>query len=40
MKEYSTRDDIYSFLLSKDIEKEIAFEITEFIRRGKANNIK
>ena len=29
MKEYSTRDDIYSFLLSKDIEKEIAFEITE-----------
>ena len=40
MKEYSTRDDIYSFLLSKDIEKEIAFEIIEFIRRGKANNIK
>ena len=40
MKEYSTRDDIYSFLLSKDIEKEIAFEITEFIRKGKARNIK
>ena len=40
MKEYSTRDDIYSFLLSKDIEKEIAFEITEFIRKGKAHNIK
>lgn len=34
MKEYSTRDDIYSFLLSKDMEKEIAFEITEFIRKG------
>ena len=30
MKEYSTRDDIYSFLLSKNIEKELAFEITEF----------
>ena len=40
MKEYSTRDDIYSFLLSKDIEKEVAFEITEFIRKGKAYNIK
>ena len=40
MKEYSTRDDIYSFLLSKDIEKEIAFEITEIIRKGKAHNIK
>ena len=40
MKEYSTRDDIYSFLLSKNIEKELAFEITEFIRKGKAYNIK
>ena len=40
LKEYSTRDDIYSFLLRKDIEKEIAFEITEFIRKGKAHNIK
>ncbi len=39
-KKYSTRDDIYSFLLSKDIEKEIAFEITEFIRKGNAHNIK
>lgn len=40
MKDFSTRDDIYSFLLSKDIEKELAFEITEFIRKGKANNIR
>ena len=40
MKDFSTRDDIYSFLLSKDIEKELAFEITEFIRKGRANNIK
>ena len=40
MKEYSTRDAIYSFLLSKDMEKEIAFEITEFIRKGNANKIK
>lgn len=40
MKECSTRDDVYSFLLSKNIEKAVAFEIAEFIRRGKANNVK
>lgn len=39
MKDCCTRDDIYSFLLSKDIEKEKAFEIAEFIRKGRANSI-
>ena len=38
MKDCCTRDDIYSFLLSKDFEKEKAFEIAEFIRKGRANS--
>ena len=40
MRDFSTRDDIYRFLLRNGLEKEMAFEITEFIRKGKANNIK
>lgn len=40
MRDFSTRDDIYEILLRNGLEKEMAFEITEFIRMGKANNIK
>ena len=40
MKDCGTRDDIYSFLLSKDIEKEKAYEIAEFIRKGRTYNSK
>ena len=40
MRDFSTSDDIYEFLLRNGLEKEMAFEITEFIRKGKANNIK
>lgn len=32
----ASRDDIFNMLISKGIEKKIAFEITDFIRKGKA----
>lgn len=34
----SNRDDIMNYLISKGIEKDIAFDITDFIRKGKAAN--
>ena len=33
MRDFSTRDDIYEILLRNGLEKEMAFEITEFIRK-------
>lgn len=34
----SNRDDVMNFLIDKGIEKEIAFEIAELIRKGKASS--
>ena len=36
----SNRDDIMNYLISKGIEKNIAFDITDFIRKGKAAGAK
>ena len=34
----SNRADIFNFLVEKGLDRELAFKITEFIRKGKASN--
>lgn len=36
----SNREDMYNYLCSKGIEKDIAYTITTFVRKGKASNTK
>ncbi|MCR4762894.1 MAG: hypothetical protein K5696_05130, partial [Lachnospiraceae bacterium] len=34
----ATREDVYEYLLDHGIEREKAFEIAEYVRKGKANS--